>query len=169
MFVFFLPTLNHSGFSQSANVYLWGFYAIVCIWFTRERMMMTAVDCYSSHTRSLCKMEPVTQAEDSAFHLELKPLMAGQQASPTTASLTPRTCCRERSLLIFMYKQVPVLILFHHINIHDTSEWEMHNCNHSTACLTPKEHYIHITHLYSLPTQLYKCPKPFSSISHIEV
>lgn len=69
----------------------------------------------------------------------------------TMASLTPWTCYREKSLLMFMYKQVPVLILFHHINIHDTSEWEMHNCNHSTACLTPKEHYIHIKHLYIFP------------------
>lgn len=31
---------------------------------------------------------------------------------------------------------------------------------------SPKEHYIHIKHLYSLSTSLYKCPKPLSSLSH---
>lgn len=164
MFVFFLPTLHHSGFSQSANVYLWGFYAIVCIWCTHEDeddgsrlLALTLVPC--------ARWSLWHRLKTQRFALSWTLCRPG----PTTASLTPWTCCRERSLLMFMYKQVPVFILFHHINIHDTSEWEMHNCNHSTACLTPKEHYIHIKHLYSLPTQLYKCPKPFSSISHIEV
>lgn len=60
------------------------------------------------------------------------------RSGPTKASFTTRTCRRERSFLILMYKQVPVLILFHHINIHDTSEWEMHNSTVQQLALLQK-------------------------------
>ena len=68
---------------------------------------------------------------------------------PTKASFTTRTCCRERSFLIFMYKQVPVLILFHHINIHDTSEWEMHNSTIQQLALLQKN-TIFILNIYTV-------------------
>lgn len=48
-----------------------------------------------------------------------------------------------------MYKQVPVLILFHHINTHDTSTREMHNVTIQQLALLQKN-TIFILNIYTV-------------------
>lgn len=64
-----------------------------------------------------------------------------------------------------MYKQVPVLILFHYINIHDTSKWEMNNLTIQQLALLQKN-TIFILNICTVFPPNYKCPKSISSISH---
>lgn len=47
-----------------------------------------------------------------------------------------------------MYKQVPVLILFYHINTHDTS-WEMHNLTIQQLALL-QHNTIFILNIYTV-------------------
>lgn len=98
----------------------------------------------------------VTQLTTSALRFELDP-QSGRQNRPHHCLLSrldvllpPGLLLQREGLFMFMYKQVPVLILFHRINIHDTSKWEMHDLTIQQLALLQKN-TLFIINIYTLP------------------